>query len=96
MYPKPFCAIRFINYARYTEDEKELPTDTEMKASPDSYRRNNVTFVDTYKTDNELLFCEIQDSCLPKLLRTSIKEMKVFSVMRKITTLFISCVLYYS
>lgn len=52
IYPAPFCVIWFINNAHYTDDDSELTKDAELKANPNSYIQNNVTFLYTYKTGN--------------------------------------------
>lgn len=44
--------MRFINYERYTDNKTEHPTNADIKTSPDSYRQNNVTFVENNKTGN--------------------------------------------
>lgn len=52
IYTAPFCAMRFINDARYTNEEMERSKEVEINASSNSYRQNNVTFVDTYRNGN--------------------------------------------
>ena len=46
IFPAPFCAIKMLDDARYTDAEPRRPSPAELKTNPTAYRQNNVEFVD--------------------------------------------------
>ena len=52
IYPAPFCAMRYINDARYLVGEPGRPTDDRLAQNPHVYRQNNVEFFDPSHKNN--------------------------------------------
>lgn len=50
-YSAPFWEMLNFNNARYTEKEVGQPTENEQVANPETYLRNNVQFMNTFKRD---------------------------------------------
>ena len=50
IYPAPFCVMRKVNDARYSDKERNRPTPAQLAANPKLFRHNNVLFVDNSKT----------------------------------------------